>query len=229
MPNALLLSRDVDVLRVVRRVVESLTTPLEITASAQQATQLINNKKFDAVMIDVDDVEDGAAVLSGLRTGKSNNKSIAFAVVNGTTSVKTAYELGANFVLAKPVTIERVTRCFRAAYGLILRERRRYQRHRTSSPAQILTSKGYIGVQILDVSEGGASLSFPQRSELVGEVGMVTLNFQLPRMPKSIETKGELLWTEATGRAGFRIIAMSPEPRRIFDEWLAEQSHDAFA
>ena len=232
MPNALLLSRDAEVVRVVRRVLEGLATPLEVTANSDQAAQSIKSKKFDAVMVDVDDIENGTTVLSGLRAGKSNNKSIAFAVVNGTTSVKTAYELGANFVISKPVSIERVTRCFRAAYGLILRERRRYQRHRVSAPAQVLTSKGYVAVQILDVSEGGASLSFPVRNNVSGEAGMVTLLFQLNNMPKTIEAKGELLWTEDSGRAGFRIIAMAPEPRRIFDEWLAEQSsggEEAFA
>lgn len=232
MPNALLLSRDADVQRVVHRVLDGLATPLEVAASAGQATQLINGKKFDAVMIDVDEVENGATVLRGLRAGKSNNKSIAFAIINGTTSVKTAYELGANFVLTKPVTVERVSRCFRAAYGLILRERRRYQRHRVSAPAQVRTSRGYVAVHILDVSEGGVSLNFPGQSDLTGEMGMVALHFQLAGMPKTIEAKGELLWTGETGRAGFRIIAMSPEPRRIFEEWLAEHisgGEEAFA
>lgn len=222
MPNAVLLTRDAEVVRVVRRVLETLATPLEIASTAEQAVDLINGRKYDAVLVDVDDVPKGNSVLSGLRTGKSNNKAIAFAVINTTTTVKAAYDLGANFVLSKPLTVERVTRSVRAGYGLILRERRRYQRHKVSSTGQLITSKGPVSTQILDVSEGGASLHFATPITADGQ-SMVTLNFQLPGMAKAVEAKGELLWTAEEGRAGFRIIAMAPEPRRIFDDWLSQQ------
>src|SRR5260370_24516284 len=71
----------------------------------------------------------GPAILRELRQGRSNKSCIAFAIVHGRTTVQQAFEMGANFVLDKPISLERATRSVRAAQGLIMRERRRYQRH----------------------------------------------------------------------------------------------------
>ncbi|HVH89162.1 MAG TPA: response regulator, partial [Terriglobales bacterium] len=124
MLKALLLTRDQEVLRVIRRVLEAGTIELETVTSTDAARQTIERRKFDAILIDCDDVQSGCDIIRELRKGKSNAKSIVFAITNRVTSVKDAFAYGANFVLDKPVSADRAARSLRAAHGLILRERR---------------------------------------------------------------------------------------------------------
>src|SRR5437762_2018978 len=117
MLKALLLSRDQEVVRVMRRALETVSIGAEVVTASEQAGESINRQKFDAVLIDVDDVHEGPTVIPKLRSGKSNQRSIVFAITNGITTVKTAFDMGANFVLGKPVSFERATRSLRAAHG----------------------------------------------------------------------------------------------------------------
>lgn len=127
MLKALLLTRDQEVVRVVRGVLEAVTAELETATCTSQGRQTISQQKFDAILVDVDDVQDGCRVIRELRAGSSNNKSIVFAITNHITSVMDAFEIGANFVLQKPISPERAMRSLRAAHGLISRDRRQRQ------------------------------------------------------------------------------------------------------
>ena len=64
-----------------------------------------SQKKFDAVIIDCDDLRGGLGVLQGLRATPSNKNSVTFAVLNGkkTTTQQALCEVGVNFVLQKPI------------------------------------------------------------------------------------------------------------------------------
>src|SRR5436305_8356178 len=92
-----------------------------------------------------------------LRKGSSNRMAIVFAITHGT-SIHAAFDMGANFVLEKPVTPERAARSLRAAHGLMMRERRRYLRQSVNLPAVLSANGAATQAAILDVSEGGVSV-----------------------------------------------------------------------
>src|SRR5215813_7982061 len=100
--QALLLARDPSVNRTIRRALDSNKIEVEVFTDPQQARAAIACHKYDAVVVDCDDMKEGPAVLKELRLGKSNRSCITFAVVNGRTTVQQAFEMGANFVLDKP-------------------------------------------------------------------------------------------------------------------------------
>ena len=102
----------------IRRVLDAANIELDLSQNADQARMALSRRKYDALLVDCDDVQSGPAVLHELRQGKSNRSCIAFAVVNGKTSIQQAFEMGANFVLDKPISLERATRSIRAAQGL---------------------------------------------------------------------------------------------------------------
>src|SRR5215831_11352447 len=95
--QALLLSRDPEVQRTVRRVFDAAAIDLDLANHADQAKLALTRRKYDAFLVDCDDMPQGPSVLKELREGKSNRSCIAFAVVNGRTSVHQAFEMGANF------------------------------------------------------------------------------------------------------------------------------------
>src|SRR5512140_1571433 len=99
--DALLLCRDPGLLLVMRRGLEELGIRPEVCSTAPAASQILAHRKFEAIIVDCDGVEGGREVLRSLRTVPSNKNSIVFAVVHKVTSLRDAFEMGANFVLDK--------------------------------------------------------------------------------------------------------------------------------
>src|SRR5438105_7050339 len=221
MLKALLLTRDQEVLRVLRRVLETVSVGLETVTSTDAARQTIAKRKFDAVLIDCDDVESGCEVIRELRRGKSNAKSIVFAVTNRVTSVKRAFEIGANFILEKPISVDRAARSVRAAHGLIMRERRRYHRHSIDTTAH-LTYGSFrdIPVPLTNVSEGGLALAARHTPDMKGPVA---LRFELPGCNRALEAKGEFVWTSDGGRVGVRFVNLPSITKYELDSWLSRK------
>jgi CheY-like chemotaxis protein len=127
--QSLLLSRDDAVIRVLRRVLSDMEIDVEVCTGPEKAAEELARRKWDAVIIDCDDVHGALDVLRSVRQTPSNKTSTAFAIINGVTSVRSAFELGANLALEKPITADRAKHSFRAVHGMMLQERRRYFRH----------------------------------------------------------------------------------------------------
>src|ERR1700678_4817575 len=83
MLESLLLSRDAEVFRILGPTLEKLSIELEICQEAKKASEILISEKFDAVIVDCDDLPGGAEVLEGLRATSSNKNSVTFAIVNG--------------------------------------------------------------------------------------------------------------------------------------------------
>src|SRR6266481_4269091 len=113
--ESLLLSRDVSLVRVLRPTLEKLAIEVEICQEARAATDILVSEKFDAIIVDCDDLQGGLTVLEGLRSTPSNKNSVTFAVLNGKkTTTQEAFGMGANFVLQKPISALNALRCFHA-------------------------------------------------------------------------------------------------------------------
>ena len=140
--DSLLVSRDPQVIDVVRPTLTKLSVDVEVCRGAHSGNEILSSEKFDAVIVDCDDLQGGLSVLEGLRKGPSNRNSVTFAILNGSTTTRKAFELGANFVLQKPVSPTNAMRCFGAALSFMTRERRRYFRHPLESPILIIFAQG---------------------------------------------------------------------------------------
>ena len=220
--QALLLSRDPEVQRTLRRVMDAANIELDLSNNTDQARLALGRRKYDAFLVDCDDMQNGPVVLRELRQGKSNRSCIAFAVVNGQTTVQQAFEMGANFVLDKPISIDRATRSVRAAQGLILRERRRYHRHLVKATGAIMVDSGTeVPVSITNISQGGISIECSRRLD---QGGAARLRFQLPGSRKALEVKGEVMWSTPEGKSGIRFQVLSVDVKKELDTWLEKRA-----
>lgn len=220
--QALLLSRDPEVHKTVRRVLDTVNIELEFCNDPEQARMALTRRKYDAVLVDCDDTAKGPAILRELRQGRSNKSCIAFALVHGKTTVQQAFEMGANFVLDKPISPERASRSVRAAQGLIMRERRRYHRHLLRATGAILVDAGAeLPVSITNISEGGISIECARQLD---EGGAARLKFVLPGAKKALEIKGEIMWSNHQGQAGIRFQVLPVEVKKELDSWLERRT-----
>ena len=220
--QALLLSRDPEVHRTIRRVLDAANIDLDLSNNADQARHILTRRKYDALLVDCDDMVNGPVVLRELRQGKSNKSCIAFALINHVTTIQQAFEMGANFVLDKPLAMDRTTRSVRAAHGLIMRERRRYHRHLLNATGTIIVDAGTeLPVGITNISEGGISIECVRRLD---EGGAARVRLQLPGTRRMLDIKGEVVWSTPEGRAGIRFQVLSAEARKDLDAWLEKRA-----
>jgi len=138
--------------------------------------------------------------------------------VNGTTSVSTAVDAGANFVLGKPVEAKTLRSILDLALPRMEREHRRYFRHKVDLPVELLCFSGEtVTGKIMNVSEGGLSLT---HFGLAAVEGVVTVQFALPSAePHTFQAKAAIIWNDSSAM-GLRFLRVEPGCRPYFDAWL---------
>jgi DNA-binding response OmpR family regulator len=219
--DSLLISRDAALLGVLRPVLERISVNVQVCPGSLPGNDMMTKRKFDAVIVDCDDLQNGFALLRSLRQTESNAKSVAFAVVNGKTTTQEAFHSGANFVLQKPLTTLHASRCFNAALNFMVRERRRYFRHPVEISLRIsLPNNQELTATTTNVSEGGMAV------RVLGKLpkdAQVQLRFTLPGANISLELKGEVAWADGTGHAGVRFVEVPQSSQYQLDKWLTDQ------
>lgn len=219
--DSLLLSRDQQVLGTLRPALEKLSIAVEVCRGARSGNEILGSEKFDAVIIDCDDLHGGLEVLDNLRKSPSNKNSVAFALLNGKTTTSRAFEMGAKFVLQKPISQLNAMRCFSAALGFMLNERRRYFRHALEMPAAVVFGQGQeLKATATNISDDGMAIRFRGRMPK-GSVSKV--RFTIPGSEISMEPMAEFAWVEGGGRAGIRFLELPKSSRQILERWLTEQ------
>jgi CheY-like chemotaxis protein len=219
--ESLLISRDAALLGVLRPTLEKMSVNVEVCTGTDAGSEMLGTRKFDAVIVDCDDMQGGIDILTSLRKTHSNASSVAFAVLNGGTTTQEAFQLGANFVLQKPLTPLNATRCFNAALNFMLRERRRYFRHPVEMAVRISIPEGAeLTATATDLSEGGMAIHFP--GKLPKDV-VTNLHFTLPGSNTSLELRGNIAWANATGKAGIRFVEVPQSSQYQLEKWLTDR------
>src|SRR5579872_7500977 len=200
--ESLLLSQDPELVRVLRPTLEELSIDVEVCHEARAGADMLIADKFDAIIVDCDDLSGGLALLQALRNTPSNKSSVAFAVLNGKcTTTQQAFGMGANFVLQKPISNLNASRCFHAALNFMLKERRRYFRQPVKMLVQVMLEGKSLSATSTNISEGGIALML---REALPKGAAPHLKFSLPEGNLHFEVEAEVAWVDVKGRAGFR-------------------------
>jgi len=221
--DSLLISHDAALLGVLRPTLEKMSVNVDVCTEKRTGNDMLAKRKFDAVIIDCDDLQGGVNMLQDLRGTQSNAKSVTFAVLNGKTSTQEAFQLGANFVLQKPLTPLHATRCFHAALNFMIRERRRYFRCPLEMPVRLSIPRiGDLTATSTNLSEGGIAIRVA--SQLQKDT-MIGISFTLPSKT-SFELKGQIAWADGTGHAGIQFIEVPQSSQYQLEKWLTERLQD---
>lgn len=222
--ESLLLSQDVDVVRILRPTLEKMSIDVEICHEARAAADILISEKFDAVIVDCDDLKGGLGVLQGLRRTPSNKNSVTFALLNGKqTTTQEAFGMGANFVLQKPISALNASRCFHAALNFMLRERRRYFRHPAKMLVSIVLGDKTLRATSTNVSESGIALML---REAIPKGAQPRLQFTLPETDYKFNLEAEVIWTDVKGRAGLRFREVPKQTQEQLDRWLNDRMEE---
>ena len=224
--DSLVLSKDPEVVRVIRPTLEKLSIEVEICHEAKAGANILISDKFDAVIVDCDDLNGGLAVLQGLRNTPSNKNSVAFAILNGKrTTMQQAFGMGANFVLQKPISALNASRCFHAALNFMIKERRRYFRQPVKMLVKVVLEGKILNATSTNISEGGIALML---REALPKGSSPRLNFSLPGKDIHLEVEAEVAWVDVKGLAGFRFHDVPKIAQEQLELWLDEQMEQEF-
>jgi c-di-GMP-binding flagellar brake protein YcgR len=177
-------------------------------------------RKFDAVVVDLQLGEQAGVILDEVHSSRSNRTAVTFAISGSDAATTTAFRKKARFVFERPLSRESIRSTLKPAYGLILRERRRYFRCPLSIPVVILRrTLPYVHCNSVNISDGGMAVrTFVPLSP--GEE--VQVQFTLPDHEIPFLAESKVCWWK-TGHLGVRFVSLSPERESELQEWLSRK------
>ena len=217
--KSLLLSSDEKTVRVLRRVLSDLEIGVEHCSAADDAIRRITRQRFEAIIVDAANVEEAASVLRGAKAAPVNKRALAIVLVEAPVGLKGGFEMGAHFVLHKPLAVERAKSSFRAVRALMKRERRLQMRVAVQIPVECFGAGRYKG-RTIDLCEGGMAIQFSGR---VAKENSLRFSLELPGMNQKLEIYGELAWESNSDQAGVRFKNATDEQRYTLRQWLNSQ------
>jgi DNA-binding response OmpR family regulator len=224
--ESLLLSRDTEVVRILRPTLEKLSIEVEVCQEAKKASEILISEKFDAVIVDCDDLQGGLEVLQCLRATPSNRTSVTFALLNGKkTTTQEAFGMGVNFVLQKPISTLNALRCFHAALNFMVRERRRYYRQPVKMLVTVVLGDKELRATSTNISEGGIALMSHQA---IPKGAAPRLRFTLPESKLAMDLEAEIAWADIKGHVGLRFLNVPRSSQELLEKWLDEQMEKQF-
>lgn len=195
----------------------------EICGEVPTALGLLNSRKFEALAVDFKLGVQANAIIEKIRLSPSNRTAVIFAISDSDAETAAAHKAGANFVLRRPLTPESIDRNMKVAYGLIVRERRRYFRCPVEIPVVISRPDAEIRGKTVNISEGGIAIN---TSVPLGPGIEVQVEFTLPGQHSRFVVGAAVCWCKNT-YLGLQFTSLSPQLSSELQEWLAKRLEES--
>ncbi len=191
---------------------------IQLRQDSASAIELASRRHLDGLVIDCDDVPGGTKALAQLRSTPANQQTVIIAIVNGSTSSEAALDLGANFVVSKPIHQTRLRSILHIAVAQMEREHRRYFRYDVDLPVRFRNPLGQsLTASMKNVSEGGLAIKLV---DLVRLKGVVLVEFELPSVEQqTFHAKAEVVWSDSFV-VGLRFLYIEKESGLALQTWL---------
>lgn len=217
------MSSDEKTVRIVRRVLNDLDIGVEHCPASDEVIRRITRQRFEAIIVDCAEAERAGDVLRAAKTAPVNKRALSIALVDSPVGLKGGFDMGAHFVLHKPLAVERAKASFRAVRALMKRERRLQLRIPVQVPVECIGAGRYQAAT-LDICEGGMAIQFKGK---VAREQSLRFILTLPGMDTKLELWGEMAWEGNGDHAGVRFKSVSEEQRVLLRKWLGAQLPDA--
>lgn len=220
--KCLLVSGDEKTVRILRRVLSDLEITIEHCDSADTAIRKLTRQRFESIIVDCSVPDDGASVLRAAKAAPANNRAIGIVLVDPALGLRGGFDMGAHFVLHKPLSGERAKASFRAVRALMKRERRRQLRVPVQIPVECRAfgSAVIFKAVTLDLCEGGMAIQFPGP---LPKENALRFSLELPGLDRRFEIEGEMAWEGHHAQAGVRFKSISEEQLQTLRQWLNGQ------
>jgi hypothetical protein len=217
--SALVISDDEATVKQLTEGMRQFAISAEVCRDASFALQSLNRRHFEAVVVDLK-MYQAKEIMEKVRFCPSNQTSTTFAITDGPQSTS-GFNTGANFVLERPLSEESLNRSLRVAYGIIMRERRRYFRCPMVIPVVVRNPEGReVQYETINISESGIGIRIPPPVHSGTEVGV---RFDLPQTQTRFLVQSKICWSDPAGRTGLQFLNLSRPQKTELQAWLAHR------
>jgi len=217
---ALLVSADPVTIHQFNHALKELSISSDVCQEVPAAVGLLNRQKFEAIIVDLQLGEQCGMILDEVHLSSSNRTAVTFGISNNNADTTAAFRKKSQFVFERPLSAESIHKTLKPAYGLILRERRRYFRCPVSIPVIIQReSRQEVRCSSVNVSGGGMALS-TQVPLVPGE--HVRVQFTLPDREAPVLAESTICWSK-TGHRGVRFVSISDDHKSELQAWLSQK------
>ena len=122
MPRALLLSPDDQAVSAITGVLEEMSVTCERPLDGASAAQKLNSHSFDLVLVDCENLPAAKLIFDVCRRGNNGNNPVPIAIVDGRAGLPTAFRLGAELILTKPVAKDQARTTIRTAVSRVRKD-----------------------------------------------------------------------------------------------------------
>lgn len=220
--TALIVSEDAVATRQLAEAMQDLALSVEVCIKTSDALDRVNHSKLEVVVIDFSLGSQAGLVLQQVRGSASNRTAVIFAITSSSLETEHALRAGSSFALERPLTVESIRHTLNAAYGLIIRERRRYFRYPISVPAAAhRKGEAEIFGKTVNVSERGMAFSSSSTPLIPG--GEVTIQFSLTNPQLAVTAECKVCWTNDRGQSGLSFLFLPSNISSGLQDWLARR------
>jgi protein TonB len=116
------LSPDDQAVSAITGVLEEMSVTCERPLDGVSAAQKLNSDSFDLVLVDCENLPAAKLIFDVCRRGKNGNNPVPIAIVDGRAGLPTAFRLGAELILTKPVAKDQARNTIRAAVSRVRKD-----------------------------------------------------------------------------------------------------------
>jgi hypothetical protein len=217
---ALLVSADPVTIQQFSLALRELSISPDVCQGETAAISLLTRRKFDTVIVDLELGDQCGLILDAVGLSAANRTAVTFAINGSDADASATFRRRTAFVFGRPLSPQSIRITLRLAYGLILRERRRYFRCPISTPVTIIRrNMPEVRCGSMNISEGGMAVStlVPLNS---GED--VYVQFTLPNHGEPFLAESKICWLKA-GQFGVRFVSLPLERKSELQEWLSRK------
>ncbi len=219
--RALLVSPDSAMASLFSEVFDEIGVATCSCANEGQAAEALSDSKFEALVLDFDNLSPAVPFIRSVRESSSSRDAIVFAVATEMAARQRAFADGANFAFERPFLVPQIKQALQTAYSLMLRDRRRYFRCPIECPIKLTRKDGFdVEGTTINISGRGAAVKIPAPLE-AGE--LLSLSFKVPEADLSVDAFGSVVWDDKHGKAGITFECTSFDVGHRLAAWLDAQ------
>ena len=219
---ALIVSSDTRDIRVLEQVLLDLHVEVEVCPTSATAEAALVIRPVDAVLLD-GDMAGMQGVVERL-SRQAVEKPRVIAILSSKESSQRAFEIGAHFVLYKPISRDRSLVSLEYAFRSAGKDRRNSNRRGIYLPTTVSSPAVETApVTLFDLSPTGAALKAKKR---LPPDSKLYFEFQIPGQAATVRLSGNVVWQDVEGRAGIRFASVPASSRKALDQWLQRVDQD---
>src|ERR1051325_11087298 len=159
--ECLLISRNVDLLRTMNRLLEMLSIQTRVCMTSWRALELLPTSHADLIVLDWDQDDTGSELLQKIWTSANRRKPTIVAISAEKRSI-----VGAHIIVSKPLTLESGAKSLGLAYAKMLHDHRQHARYALMIPVVAIDQNNCeVPVTITDIGKQGIGLRTMEQIE----------------------------------------------------------------